>query len=248
MVFAAVLCVPFAANGQSYQLRLGFEGSEVEWRFSPGQPKEPGKPMPKASEMQLLGPDAVNVPAVSGAPSPAAPFKGTPLQQNPRTERPNGFEAPARILPIRIRDQFNPANNMPGSFGGATSLGMVLEYHGMKMTDNQLAELIGITSSGCGGEQIAAAAEKLGFEASFAPRTIMDLRNEVAAGHPPIVNYTTAEFPMGHYAVISGFTPENEIIILEPAHGVKRIIPISTFEREWVSSAGPGRAVFIQKK
>ncbi len=239
-----------AAGAGEYELKLGFEGREVEWRFTPGQQNGSTIPMPDPGDLRLQPPTPLPVPPLPVGAPPTVPLKANVGAAGSTVEHPNGFEQPANVLPVRIRDQFNPANNIPGSFGGATALAMVMEFHGLNLTDNQVADRIGVQSWGCNPDMISRAAEAFGFNSSYdnTPKTLLDLRGEVAANRPVIVNYTTPEFPNGHYAVVSGFTEDNKIVLLEPAHGVKRVMDVAEFERDWYSPVGKGLAVFVSPK
>lgn len=236
------------AHAGTYQLLLGFEGREVEIKLTPGRPAPATSPT--LDPLRLKGLAPAPLPSLGQPPAGPTPrgFFGTTSQETSGLNYPNGFEMPAVVLPLRIRDQFDPANNIPGAFGGASSLGMVMEFYGLNLTDNQIADRIGITEVGCSPGDIARAAREFGFQASFdgSPKSIADLRASTADGHPVIVNFTTPEFPGGHFAVVSGFTADNKIILLEPAHGVRTEMDVAQFERNWYSPADRRLAVFVQ--
>lgn len=251
------LLIEISATGQymvlaaTYQLTVGFEGREIQQRITPGKPPYVPQATLDPNALKNLAPPPLPVPAApSAAPTSPSGFYGTTTQETSGLNFPNGFEFPAVVLPLKIRDQFDPANRIPGSFGGPTALAMVLEFHGLNLTTNQVDDHVHATLAGTSNEDLARAARELGFQGIHdgQRKTIAALRAEVANGYPVIVNFTTAEFPGGHYAVVSGFTPDNKIILLEPAHGVRKEMDIADFERDWHSPGDVAQAVFVRPK
>lgn len=247
VMFMVLLALPAAAR--SYRLVIGFPGLEIEMKVAPGQAAS-GSVMPAPSDPALaaLQPPALPVPdplpPPGGAPATAA---GEVLDPPPAANHFNGFEASGTILAVPLRDQFDPANRLPGSFGGPTALAMVLDFYGRNLSTNEVADQIGVADWGCNGDQIAAGARALGFDARYdtSPVTLDQLRSEIEAGHPVIVNHTTARFPGGHYAVVVGFTEDGKIVLHDPAGAQRVEQDVDDFARDWHSPVGNKLAVFV---
>jgi ABC-type bacteriocin/lantibiotic exporter with double-glycine peptidase domain len=123
---------------------------------------------------------------------------------------------------------------------GPAALKIVANYFGMKISEARVAALCRVSGrSGTTGENLVAAAHKLGFAAQITDGA--DLRTMarwLRRGIPVIVDWMsighrgTARVATGHYSVVSGLTTE-EIILEDPAIGRKRRLGRKLFMSLW---------------
>lgn len=137
----------------------------------------------------------------------------------------------------------------------ATSLAMVLEYYGKKMTTEEVAANVLDNSENIYGNWSynVAYAGSLGFNAYvFRFSTLDEIRNKIAEGRPVIASIKTKSkeelqgapqaYPSGHLVVARGFVMrdgEEYIIINDPAapenEAIRREYKVSEFEKAWVN-------------
>lgn len=237
-----------ASPADRFKVTVGFPGQELQTTVVPGQANASGAPLPAPDDPGLRNLQPAPIPGPTPTPNPPAgpgPAHGQPLDPSPLAEHTNGFEATATVLALPLRDQFNPNNRLPSSFGGATALAMVLEFYGRNLTDNEVADQIGVQDWGCNGDMIARAADTLGFDSDYTPSDVDRLQLEIEGGRPVIVNFTTSEFPGGHWAVVAGFTGDGKVVLHEPAGGVRVEMAVEDFETAWHSPVGNKLAVFV---
>lgn len=148
---------------------------------------------------------------------------------------------------LDIRSQFASENGELGNVsGGPASLGMIMEYYGVKKSTPELAKLCGTRAvHGTGFNEMAKVAKNLGFDKSFVTtgRDIDWLKSMTDAKKPVIVHVNTAGFwPQGHYMVATG-VKDGKVIIADPWNGRTMTYSIAQFKAMWATRQN--RAIVI---
>lgn len=153
-----------------------------------------------------------------------------------------------RALAVSPRSQGDADEKLKHDVCSPTSLAMVLEFWGAKKTTDAVALAVRDRTSQLFGNwpANAAFAAAQGLDARVARlESLADVENEVGAGRPVVVSVTFAEgelpgSPMkktnGHLLVVSGFTPEGDVIVDDPAgkrDQVRRVYPRAAFHKAW---------------
>ena len=122
-------------------------------------------------------------------------------------------------------------------FCGPASLKIVLEYYGIKKSEEELANLSGAKShTGVGAKGILKAAKALGlkgFSKDFSE--IKDIKEYVDKKTPVIVDWFSTND--GHYSVVVDID-KNNIYLQDPELGRIRKLDIETFKRVWLDFPG----------
>lgn len=133
-----------------------------------------------------------------------------------------------------------PYKQQPGLCGPA-SLAMVLNFFGVRASENQLARLSGCTPErGVGAHRLVKALNHFGLKGlvkDFA--TLADIRRYVRKRRIPVIVdwFSTND---GHYSVVVDIT-RTHIVLQDPELGRKRTMDLHTFNRVWFDF--PGRAI-----
>jgi ABC-type bacteriocin/lantibiotic exporter with double-glycine peptidase domain len=130
---------------------------------------------------------------------------------------------------------------------GPASLKIVLGYYGIQKSEQELAELVGVTRGiGADDKSITRAAETLGFKTLVKNESdYSDVENWLSKGVPVILNWLTRgrqEYPPeemadGHYSVVSGLDDEY-IYLQDPEVGGPRKIARDDFMKVWFDFTG----------
>ncbi|MBI4678375.1 MAG: C39 family peptidase [Elusimicrobia bacterium] len=154
-----------------------------------------------------------------------------------------------RELAVEPRSQFKEPAELQWDICSPTSLAMVLGFWGARRPTLKVAQRVKDHSTGIFGDwpfNVAAAAD-FGLEAWVSRlESIEDLQAEIAAGRPVVVSLTFGKGEMpgapldetkGHLAVVSGFTPQGDLVVMDPAApepaSVRRVYGRREFHRAW---------------
>lgn len=129
---------------------------------------------------------------------------------------------------------------------GPASLKIVLAYFNIEKSENELAELVGVTELGSNAEGIIKAVQNLGLTAEeHNESSFEDIQAWLDKKVPVIVNWFTrgrGDYPAtavadGHYSVVAGLD-ENYIYLQDPEIGDLRKIAKDDFMRVWFDFSG----------
>jgi 8-oxo-dGTP pyrophosphatase MutT (NUDIX family) len=138
----------------------------------------------------------------------------------------------------------------PG-YCGPTSLRTVLNYYGLKYSEEYLAKLVGATrENGSDPWQIVEAAKKLGLKAYYKTNSkVKDLKELLKKNIPVIVDWSPKK-GLGHYSIVLN-VDRNNITIGDPKTGKKINLSIKIFEEKWYEMYGNkkvrGEIIVIEK-
>ncbi|MBI5883530.1 MAG: C39 family peptidase [Elusimicrobia bacterium] len=154
-----------------------------------------------------------------------------------------------RELRLRPRSQFREPAEVQWDICSPTSLSMVMEFWGVQRKTLKVVRAVEDSSNGIFGNWPfnTAAAGSAGLEAWVGRLdSIEDLQSEVAAGRPVVVSLTYGKGEMtgaplhetrGHLVVVSGFTPQGGVIVMDPAApypaAVRRVYDRGQFHQAW---------------
>jgi cell wall-associated NlpC family hydrolase/uncharacterized protein YvpB len=154
-----------------------------------------------------------------------------------------------RELSVSPRSQRDELEKYKHDVCSPTSLAMILEFWGHRKTTEEVALAVRDRASQLFGNwpANAAYAAKFGLDARVARLdSLADLEREIADGRPVAVSVTIGpgELPgapvkqsAGHLMVVSGFTPEGDVIVDDPAgHGrddARRVYGRAAFHKVW---------------
>ena len=154
-----------------------------------------------------------------------------------------------RELAVVPRSQGDEQEKYKHDVCSPTSLAMVLEFWGAKKRTEEVALAVRDRTSQLFGNwpANAAYAAKAGLDARIARLdSLLDLQDEIAAGRPVAVSVTILEGELpaaplkktaGHILVVTGFTPEGDVIVADPAgkgrDQVRRVYPRAQFHKVW---------------
>jgi len=113
-------------------------------------------------------------------------------------------------------------------------LRILLEYHGIKVTEAELREKCKTTELGTYAKDLMACARNFGFEASLEYLTVDQLKSLVNDGVYPIayINmFPTSHIPYTHAVIIESLEG-NQLLIVDPLDG-PREIKLSNFLEGW---------------
>lgn len=130
---------------------------------------------------------------------------------------------------------------------GPASMKIVLDYYGIKKSEQELARLTGLVPGlGIDDKSIVKAFESLGFKAEIKNEsTFDDIEEWLKKGVPVIVNWFTrgrhdyedSEVADGHYSVVFGLDDEY-IYLQDPETGSERKIKREDFMKVWFDFTG----------
>lgn len=130
---------------------------------------------------------------------------------------------------------------------GPASLKIVLDYHGVNKTENELADLTGLVPGlGVDDVNIAKAAESLGFKVEIINESSFEeIEKWLKKGVPVIVDWFTrgrqdyddSDIANGHYSVVIGLD-ERSIYLQDPEIGGERKITREDFMKVWFDFKG----------
>jgi ABC-type bacteriocin/lantibiotic exporter with double-glycine peptidase domain len=111
---------------------------------------------------------------------------------------------------------------------------MVMGFYGLDISEKDLAAACGHSYElGCRSEDMACAAEGLGFDVILKNNsTISELSNIVNSGVPVIIDWFCGDPPEGHSSVVIGVDEKN-IYILDPYLEEMRTVTKEDFRRCW---------------
>ncbi|KKQ17807.1 MAG: hypothetical protein US31_C0016G0014 [Berkelbacteria bacterium GW2011_GWA1_36_9] len=142
---------------------------------------------------------------------------------------------------------------------GPASLKIVLDFYGLKKTEQDLANLIGVVPGiGVDDKSIKKAVKSLGFKVQIKNEsTFDDIEGWLKKGVPIIVDWFTrgrcdyddSEVADGHYSVVFGLD-DKYIYLQDPETGNKRKIERDDFMKVWFDFMGkhikPGELITRQ--
>jgi len=154
-----------------------------------------------------------------------------------------------RRLPVRGRSQMVEPKDCRNDICSPTSLAAVLEYWGLRRSSLDVAKRVRDRTTGDFGNWTfnMAAAGALGLDGHVAYLdSLDDLSGEIASGRPVIVSlaFGPGELPgspipktRGHLVVVSGFTPDGDVSVMDPAghtdRQTYRVYDRRGFHRAW---------------
>ena len=117
---------------------------------------------------------------------------------------------------------------------GPASLRMVFAYYGVNLSEEDIADACNHTYElGCKSEDMACAAEALGFNVLLKNNsTIDEVERLVKVGVPVIVDWFCGDPPEGHSSVVIGVDKKN-MYILDPYLEEMRVVAKEDFRRCW---------------
>ncbi|HEX4842538.1 MAG TPA: PA2778 family cysteine peptidase [Limnobacter sp.] len=135
-------------------------------------------------------------------------------------------------------------NNVPffaqaDYFCGPASLAMVLNHQGADTQPNALADLVYLPGrQGSLQLEMLAAPRQLGYLAYTLEPNLPALFSALNAGHPSVVllNLSLQIAPQWHYAVVVGYQPSTNRMILRSGPNAREEIPLATFLKLWERS------------
>lgn len=142
-----------------------------------------------------------------------------------------------KILPIKPFQE-----TLYGGYCGPASLKMVLDYYGLELSEQELADLCNRDPDlGTSAEDLQRVATNLGFEVTITDHSeFSDISDWLRKDVPVIVNwftrgrqeYSDAEVPDGHYSLVVGLD-DKAIYLQDPEIGGLRKIDRDDFYRVW---------------
>lgn len=129
---------------------------------------------------------------------------------------------------------------------GPASLKIVLDYYGVNKSEQELATLTNTTVLGTNAENIAHAAESLGFKAVIKNESsLSDIEEWLGKKVPVIVSwftrgrldYSDSEVADGHYSVVAGLD-SGHIYLQDPETGNLRTLKREDFMKVWFDFSG----------
>jgi 8-oxo-dGTP pyrophosphatase MutT (NUDIX family)/predicted double-glycine peptidase len=121
---------------------------------------------------------------------------------------------------------------------GPTSVKMVMDYKGIKRSQEQWADILGATKkSGCTPEQIINGLKKLNFQVIYKKNSSLEeLKNLIKNKTPPIIYWEPVK-KYGHYSVLAGINSKN-IFIANPRKPIITKMSTLEFLEKWHDEFG----------
>lgn len=122
---------------------------------------------------------------------------------------------------------------------GPAALATVLAVSGVAVKPAELSDLVYLPSrAGSLPVELLAATRRYGRLAYTLAPSLQDLLDEVRAGTPVLVlqNLGLSLLPVWHYAVVVGFDPASETILLRSGREQRQTLSFTTFEYTWARS------------
>ena len=129
---------------------------------------------------------------------------------------------------------------------GPSTLAMVLNYAGENTEPNKLAELVYLPGrQGSLQLEMLAAPRRLGYLSYQIEPKLPALFDALNAGAPVVVllNLSLPVAPQWHYAVVVGYEPGSNSMILRSGPKERELIPVATFLKLWERSQNWGFTV-----
>lgn len=124
-------------------------------------------------------------------------------------------------------------------FCGPSSLAMLLGHQGVRTTPTQLAEFVYVPEKkGSLQLEMLAAPRQFGLLAYQTEPTVQSLLEAINANHPVLVllNLALPVAPQWHYALVIGYEPTTERIVLRSGKNKREELPLTTFVKLWARS------------
>lgn len=131
-------------------------------------------------------------------------------------------------------------------FCGPSTLAMVLNHAGEKTEPGKLAELVYLPGrQGSLQIEMLAAPRRLGYLSYQIAPELPALFNALNAGSPVVVllNLSLPVAPQWHYAVVVGYEPSSNSLVLRSGPKERDVIPVATFLKLWERSQNWGFTV-----
>ncbi|MCQ8896455.1 PA2778 family cysteine peptidase [Limnobacter humi] len=150
----------------------------------------------------------------------------------------------AHQQPVELKDV--PFFSQEDYYCGPSSLAMALNYQGAKTTPDQQAKLVYVPDrkGSLQVEMLAAPRTQgyLGYEVEPNAQALFKALNE---NQPVVVllNLSLQIAPMWHYAVVVGYDPKTDVVVLRSGKKERDEIPLATFLKLWERSKNWGFVV-----
>lgn len=119
---------------------------------------------------------------------------------------------------------------------GPASLASVLNYHGCRITPEEIADVIYRRElKGTLSIDLILFAQRMGFEANAYRGDAADLKSHVAVNHPLIVFHNVGRplLTIRHFSVVIGYDDNKGIIILHSGKHRDKVISYGRFLKSW---------------
>ncbi len=130
-----------------------------------------------------------------------------------------------------VLDGFNRSFQFDRYSCGAQCVYMILNYHGIKLTHEQIAKKIGTDEDGTELKTIRALFNKYGLKCKIiATAKITDLKRSIDAGQPILIS----TFDESHWSTVYGYS-KDALYVADPSF-IKNMfvkIPKSKFKKQW---------------
>lgn len=120
---------------------------------------------------------------------------------------------------------------------GPASLRMLLAFHAIVKTEEELRELAKTSFSGTCNDVLAETASRFRMCIVHSNFSLQGLFQCLSQNIPVLVNFINPTNEQGHFAVAVGYT-ETHVILNDPQNGKEYTIEHAEFERRWVSGDG----------
>jgi uncharacterized protein YvpB len=156
-----------------------------------------------------------------------------------------------RVLDVPQRSQRQAAPKIAHRVCSPTSLGMVLSYHGVRCTTDEVARAVhdrGADLFGNWSFNVAYAAERGLIATARHLKSFAALEREIAAGCPVVISHRYSSGQLtggavsatsGHLIVVVGFTKQGDVVVNDPAgrpargRAIRRVYRRSQIWRSW---------------
>jgi len=122
---------------------------------------------------------------------------------------------------------------------GPAALAMVLGWSGVSVTPNELTPQVYMPSrQGSLQIELLGATRRHGRIPYILQPRLTDLFDELSAGHPVLVllNLGLSWYPVWHYAVVVGYEPFSNQVIMRSGRLPRDVVQLEVFERIWARS------------
>lgn len=125
---------------------------------------------------------------------------------------------------------------------GPAALAMVLQYHGLRVSPDEIAQALAIPSlRGTLNLDLERYARRRGLDARAFPGTLARAKDELRRGRPLIVFQDLGappRYPVPHFAVLVGYDDRAGAVVLHSGTTAYRVVPYADFERTWARQRG----------
>ncbi len=160
-----------------------------------------------------------------------------------------------KVLEVVERSQRVEDPRISGRICSATSLGMVLAFHGFELATKDVCREVLDREAGIYGNWAlnVAFAGRLGLSASIVRmETFRPLEDEIAAGRPVVITHRWTQGQLsgapigstdGHLIVVRGFTKEGDLVVNDPAadprkgQEIERVYKRAEISKTWLENA-----------